>query len=174
MHLYSHSRAVLVVASSVGLFACGGGNGSSPNSVPSQAPPAAPTPRPSPTPTPDPRIGLAAGPVVSYVIKVRTVNNGERDALQDADGRWIVRPGERVDFDSTQKNSSGEICRWDTDPQWYVDGVSIPPEALSGPVYRRGSSQPFLLKLTIESRAVFEVQAQIDGVWSNVLVMTSR
>jgi hypothetical protein len=108
------------------------------------------------------------------VIKVRTVNNGERDALQDADGRWIVRPGERVDFDSTQKNSSGEICRWDTDPQWYVDGVSIPPEALSGPVYRRGSSQPFLLKLTIESRAVFEVQAQIDGVWSNVLVMTSR
>jgi hypothetical protein len=174
MRLFSHSGAALVVASSVGFFACGGGNGSSPNPVPSQALPAAPTPKPSPTPTPDPRIGLAAGPVVSYVINVRTVNNGERDAMPDADGRWIFYSGERVDFDSTQKNSSGEICRWDTDPQWYVDGVNIPMDTLSGPVYRRGSSQPFLLKLTIESRAVFEVQAQIDGVKSNVLVMTAR
>lgn len=74
---------------------------------------------------PDPRMGLAAGPVVCYVIKVRTVNNGERDARQDADGRWIVYPSERVDFDSTQENSNDEICRWDTDPQWYVDGVNI-------------------------------------------------
>jgi len=41
-------------------------------------------------------------------------------------------------------------------------------------VYRRGSSQPFLLKLTIEHRGVFEVQAEIDGVKSNVLVMTAR
>jgi hypothetical protein len=41
-------------------------------------------------------------------------------------------------------------------------------------VYRRGSSQPFLLKLTIERGAVFDVQAQIDGVKSNVLVMTSK
>jgi hypothetical protein len=173
MRLHSHSRAVLVVASSVGLFACGGGNGSSPNAVPS-LPPAAPTPKPSPTATPDPRIGLAAGPVASYLINVRTVNNGERDAQPDAEGRWVVYPGERVDFDSTQKNANGEICRWDTNPQWYVDGVKIPMETLSGPVYRRGSSQPFLLKLTIEGRAVFEVQAQIDGVKSNVLVMAAR
>jgi hypothetical protein len=108
------------------------------------------------------------------VIKVRTVNNGERDASPDAEGRWVVYPGERVDFDSTQKNANGEICRWDKDPQWFVDGVNIPLETLNGAVYRRGSSQPFLLKLTIEGRAVFEVQAEIDGVKSNVLAMTSR
>ena len=117
---------------------------------------------------------MAPGTVVSYVINVRTVNNGERDALPDADGRWIVYPGERVDFDSTQRNANREICRWDAEPQWYVDGVNIPLETLSGLVYRRGSSQPFLLKLTIEHRGVFEVQAEIDGVKSNVLVMTAR
>lgn len=100
--------------------------------VPSQ-PPAAPTPKPSPTPTPDPRLGLAPGPVVSYVINVRTVNNGERDALPDSEGRWVVHAGERVDFDSTQRNANGEICRWNTDPLWYVDGVNIPMETLSGP-----------------------------------------
>jgi hypothetical protein len=108
------------------------------------------------------------------VINVRTVNNGERDALPDADGRWIVYPGERVDFDSTQRNANREICRWDAEPRWYVDGVNIPLETLSGPVYRRGSSQPFLLKLTVEQRGVFEVQAEIDGIKSNVLVMTAR
>jgi hypothetical protein len=168
--LYSHSKAVLVVASSLGLFACGAGSESSPDAVPPQAA----TPKPSPTPTPDPRLGLAAGPVASYVIEVRTVNNGERDALPDADGRLSVYPGERVDFDSTQKNANGEICRWNTDPQWFVDGVNIPLETLSGPVYRRGSSQPFLLKLTIEHRGEFEVQAEIDGIKSNILVMTAR
>ena len=42
-----------------------------------------------------------------------------------------------------------------------------------GVVYRRGSSQPFLLKTTIEKTGIFTVQASIDGVPSNVLDMIS-
>jgi hypothetical protein len=140
--------------------------------VPSQSP--ASTPRPAPAPTPDPRIGLASGPVIRYTIKVRTVNNGERDAEQDGQGRFMVSPGERVDFDSTQKNANNEICRWENGPQWFVDGRNVPEETSSGPIFRRGSSQPFLLKLTVERQGAFAVQAEIDGVRSNVLEMMSR
>lgn len=157
-------------------LACGGGSSSPSAGDPTGHTPApAATPKPSPTPTPDPRIGLAPGPVTRYTIKVRTVNNGERDAEPDSSGRFIVHPGERVDFDSTQKNAGNEICQWVKDPEWTIDGGACPMETLcpGGVVYRRGSSQPFLLKTTIQQTGLFSVQASIDGVISNVLEMRS-
>ena len=51
------------------------------------------------------------------------MNNGERDAVQDASGFFIVHPGERVDFDSTQKNAGGEICEWVDNPEWTINGA---------------------------------------------------
>jgi hypothetical protein len=169
---------LLSCAAALGAFAlaCGGGSGSV--GGPNPAPPVgggAPPPPPAPAPTPDPRAGLPAGPVTRYTIKVRTVNNGERDAEQDASGFFIVHPGERVDFDSTQKNAGGEICQWVTNPEWTIDGGGCPMDTTcaNGVVYRRGSSQPFLLKTTIERTGTFTVQATIDGVVSNVLDMRS-
>jgi hypothetical protein len=155
-------------------LACGGGGsatGPNPPTGGGTPPPTAPTP----APTPDPRIGLPAGPVTRYTIKVRTVNNGERDAEQDASGFFIVHPGERVDFDSTQKNAGGEICQWVNNPEWTIDGGACPMESTcaGGVVFRRGSSQPFLLKTTIQQLGTFTVQASIDGVVSNVLDMRS-
>ena len=157
-------------------LACGGGSGSPAGPNP---PPAAggggSAPPPAPAPTPDPRAGLPAGPVTRYTIKVRTVNNGERDAEPDSSGRFIVHPGERVDFDSTQKNAGGEICQWVNNPEWTINGGTCPMESVcaGGVVLRRGSSQPFLLKTTIETTGLFSVQASIDGVISNVLEMRS-
>jgi len=103
------------------------------------------------------------------------VNNGERDAEPDSSGRFIVHPGERVDFDSTQKNAGGEICQWVKDPEWTIDGGACPLETVcaGGVVLRRGSSQPFLLKTTVQTTGLFTVQASIDGVISNVLEMRS-
>ena len=54
------------------------------------------------------------------------MNNGERDAEQDASGFFIVHPGERVDFDSTQKNAGGEICQWVNNPEWTINGGALP------------------------------------------------
>jgi hypothetical protein len=156
-------------------LACGGSSSPGAGDPVGHAPSPAPTPKPSPKPTPDPRIGLAPGPVTRYTIKVRTVNNGERDAEPDSSGRFIVHPGERVDFDSTQKNAGNEICQWVKDPEWTIDGGACPMETVcaGGVVLRRGSSQPFLLKTTIQQTGVFTVQASIDGVISNVLEMSS-
>jgi hypothetical protein len=175
MRFFRPSRVLVAVPSALLLIASGcGGSSTEPDPVPSQAPAPGATPRPAPVPTPDPRIGLAQGPIVRFTIKVRTVNNGERDAEQDAQGRWVVSPGERVDFDSTQKNGNNEICTWLNRPEWFLNGAIFPDETSTGLVYRRGSSQPFLLKLTIERRGEFAVQAEIDGVRSNVLTMISR
>lgn len=167
---------VFISGSAAALAACGGGGGSTPSgpNSPAGPPAAAPTPRPNPTPTPDPRLGLPAGPVVRFTIKVRTVDNGTRDAEQDAQGRFVVFVGERVDFDSTQKNAADNICSWTSNPTWFVNDRDIPEDTSSGIVLRRGSSQPFLLKLTMEGTGSFTVRSRIDGVDSNVLEMRVR
>jgi hypothetical protein len=172
MNRYPSALGLLALTLHAG---CGGGGSSTPSSpsaTPTPAP--APTTRPAPTPTPDPRIGLAAGPVTRYTIKVRTVDNGARDPDLDGQGRYVVFVGERIDFDSTQKNAADQICQWKDNPMWLVNDRDIPDEASTGLVYRRGSSQPFLLKLTAENRGTFTVRARLDGVDSNVLEIRVR
>lgn len=154
----------LWVLAAAGLAACGGGG--SPTTPPTPGPSTAPTPAPTPvpTPTPDPRAGLAPGPIVRFTIKPRVVEPDVRDPAQDAQGRFILFRGERVDFDGTQKNSSNEICAWINPPTYYVNGQNMPFNSSNGVVFRRGSSQPFLLKLTIENRGTFSVGGSIDGI----------
>ena len=129
-------------------------------------------PAPAPTPTPnsgggtDPRTGLAPGPVTRYTIKVRTIDRGGfnyRDPFQDGEGNWVVYPDEFVVFDSTQKNTGGELCQWVRDPVWTVEDPDN--------VFRvRGSSQPFLLRVDVlKNKGTVEVQASVDGVQSNAL-----
>lgn len=144
--------------------ACGGGSSpAGPNPNPGG------TPAPTPTPTPDPRIGLAQGPIVRFTIKPRIVEPDVRDPQVDAQGRFILFRGERVDVDGTQKNSSNQICAWINPPVYLVNDQNMAFNTSNGVIYRRGSSQPFLLKLTIENRGTFSVRASIDGIDSNVL-----
>ena len=161
--------AALLAVSMAGLTAaCGGGNSPvEPGPNPGASPAA--TPRPAPTPTPDPRIGLATGPITRFTIKPRIVEPDVRDPATDAQGRFILRRGERVDVDGTQKNASNEICRWINPPIYLINEQNQPFNTSNGVVYRRGSSQPFLLKLTIENPGSFSVRGTIDGVDSNVL-----
>src|SRR5262245_4115487 len=128
------------LATAVAVAACGGGGSSPTGSTPTQTVNATPTPvaaasatpRPEATPTPDPRSGLAPGPVFRYTIKVRTINNGERDAVEDSDGGWLVGIGDRVDFDSTQKNVNNEICTFVNTPRWFINGVDMAAETSNG------------------------------------------
>jgi hypothetical protein len=166
MFLPSVRVAAVAALAALSAAACGGGGSpAGPNPNPNPAPTAAPTP----APTPDPRIGLAPGPIVRFTIKPRIVEPDVRDPAQDAQGRFIVRRGERVDVDGTQKNSSNEICAWINPPAYLINDQNQAFNTSNGVVYRRGSSQPFLLKLTIENPGTFVVRGAIDGVDSNVL-----
>jgi hypothetical protein len=112
---------------------------------------------------------MPPGPIVRFTIKPRIVEPDVRDPAQDAQGRFILRREERVDVDGTQKNSSNEICAWINPPVYLINGQNMAFNPSNGVVYRRGSSQPFLLKMTIENRGTFSVRATIDGVDSNLL-----
>ena len=166
MFLPARRAAVFLAFALAGSIACGGGGspvGPAPNPGPSTAP------IPAPTPTPDPRAGLAPGPIIRFTIKPRIVEPDVRDPAQDAQGRFILFREERVDVDGTQKNSSNEICAWINPPVYLIDGQNMAFNTSNGVVYRRGSSQPFLLKMTIERRGTFSVRGTIDGIDSNVL-----
>ena len=162
---FRRSSAVLVFAAGA-LAGCGGG--SSPAAPDSGGQPT-PAPTPAPTPTPDPRVNMARGPVTRFTIKPRIVEPDVRDALQDAQGRFILHREERVDIDGTQKNAANEICAWINPPVYLINDRAMEFNTSNGVVYRRGSSQPFLLKMTIESRGAFSVRGTVDGIDSNVL-----
>ena len=158
--------SVSILAVALSAAACGGG-GSPSGPDPAPGPNAAPTP--APTPTPDPRVGMSPGPITRFTIKPRIVEPDVRDPAQDEQGRFILRREERVDVDGTQKNASNEICAWVNQPVYLVNGQPMAFNTSNGVIYRRGSSLPFLLKLTIERPGTFSVQGTIDGVQSNVL-----
>jgi hypothetical protein len=168
MSLPFRRPVVLLAFAFISLAACGGGGSpAGPNPNPGSSP--NPGPTPAPTPTPDPRAGLARGPIVRFTIKPRIVEPDVRDPEVDAQGRFILFREERVDIDGTQKNSSNEICAWINPPVYLVNDQNMAFNTSNGVVYRRGSSQPFLLKMTMEHRGTFNVRGSIDGIDSNVL-----
>ena len=168
MFLPARRAAVFLAFALAGSIACGGGGSPvAPGPNPNPAPTAAPTP--VPTPTPDPRAGLAPGPITRFTIKPRIVEPDVRDPDVDAQGRFILRREERVDVDGTQKNASNEICVWINPPLYLINDQNMPFGTSNGVVFRRGSSQPFLLKMTMEGRGTFSVRGSIDGIESNVL-----
>ncbi len=140
---------------------------------PIQQPPAQPTPgtgspNPSPRASPTPS-DLAPGPVAQLKAYIKTIDTGGytyRPGEQDADGNWILHPGEFVVFDLTQRNGSGLICNWIDDPVWHVDDPD-------GVLRLKESSHPFFLRVVVEHKGHFELQGTIDGVDSNVLSVVS-
>ena len=166
MSLRTTFSVIAVSAAVITSAACGGGSSpAAPNPNPNPGPTAAPVP----TPTPDPRVGMSPGPITRFTIKPRIVEPDVRDPAQDAQGRFILRREERVDIDGTQKNASNEICAWINQPVYLLNGQPMAFNTSNGVVFRRGSSQPFLMKLTIERPGTFSVHGTIDGVQSNVL-----
>jgi hypothetical protein len=166
----TYLAGLLLVAA---LSGCGGGSSA----------PAGPNPVPTPTPQappPDPRDTLPPGPIVSYSIELRSIESpqGEyRDIAQDpATGHWIVYPGDFVVFDSDQFNATGQNCKWVNDPHWFIDGMDLPEGTLhpNGVVFRKGSSNPFLLRVDIAATGEFRLGGRVDGVDSNQLIIESR
>jgi hypothetical protein len=136
-----------------------------------------PTTLPSAVPGGNPTSNLAAGPVVRYTIKLRSIDvdggGGQRfrDPYQNDLGQWVVHPDEFVVFDSTQKNAGGELCRVENyPPRWSIEedgGIDVLAP-------REGQNNPFLLRVDVRKKGSARVRAVVDGVESNELEIVSQ
>jgi hypothetical protein len=129
-----------------------------------------PIAQPSTSPTDDPRSGLAPGPVsrvVVYIYQVRGKDGNYRDKFQDAQGRWILHPGDFVVFDSTQLNAVGDKCTWIRNPEYTLEDPR-------GVLSVKGSSQPFLFRTDVVGTGEFTLRSSIDGIDSAILRAVSE
>jgi hypothetical protein len=171
------ARRSLSFAATLGvalLFGCGGGS-PTPN-APGTPPPTtaapAPTPQPPATAFDCGRTTFPAGPVTSYSYKLKSIRRGdetfqgppEGDAFPtDAQGRTLVRVGDFLVFDSTQKNAAGNPSRWERDPVWQVtDPGGI--LRVRNDSSRETNACGFLLRVDALSRGTFSVHPVVDGV----------
>ena len=119
-----------------------------------------------------------SGLVVSPQASVHRVSAWRiRDVGQDpATGHWIVYKGDFVVFDSDQFNAAGDKCKWVNNPQWFIDGIDIPEQTLhpNGIVFRKGSSNPFLLRVDMADDGEFRLTGRVDGVDSDTMIIESR
>lgn len=178
--MHSRTRPAILFSSLSALIllaACGGGGSSSPTSPATTTPPVAATPTPSATATPSGtpwdcnRSALPAGPVVTYRFKLKAIRRDGvfiegppegPDFSRDSQGRIIVRVGDFLTFDSTQKNGSNNICEWDNDPSWSVSDRRVFSERTEAS--RQTTACGFLLRGDVVGTGELEVDASLDGI----------
>lgn len=167
--------SILIVAVAMASFAaCGGGDSPvSPVGQPSASP--TPVPTPLPTPTPDPQAGLPPGPVTRAVLYIyQQYENGNpnaggtlKDKRQDAQGRWMARPGDFIVFDTTPQNASGDNCRSTAPPTYRLRDPD-------GAFAVRDSSNPFLYRVDVVRNGEVELVSTVDGIDSTPLTVISQ
>lgn len=178
--MHSRTRPAILFSSLSALIllaACGGGGSSSPTSPATTTPPVAATPTPSATATPSGtpwdcnRSALPAGPVVTYRFKLKAIRRDGvfiegppegPDFSRDSQGRIIVRVGDFLTFDSTQKNGSNNICEWDNDPSWSVSDRRVFSERTEAS--RQTTACGFLLRGDVVGTGELEVDVSLDGI----------
>lgn len=165
------SFAILAAASVALLSACGGG--SSP-AGPGPQPTPTVNPTPSATPTPDPQAGLPNGPVTRAVLYIYAQyangnpNSGGtlKDKQQDAQGRWIARPGDFIVFDTSPFNAAGQKCRANQPPVYRLTDPN-------GALQSRDSTNPFLYRVDVVNIGEIEIISRVDGIDSTPLRVIS-
>ena len=111
--------------------------------------------------------GLEPGPIVKFTVKVYYIKRPPDDAVVDPveqGGKWLSLVGDKIVFDSTQKNSDNKPCQWESEPVYDVWDPSCAFERLP-------TQNPFLLQMHALAPGELFVSATIDGVLSNELVL---
>src|SRR5947209_6508799 len=139
----------------------------SPSPVAQATPP--PTPAPTPAPTPNPVSDLAPGPVASVKAYLKTVESSHgsqefRNPQKDVNEVFTLYVGEFVTIDSTQRNRTGQICRWNRNPVYFWDNEDNMMEI-------RDSSEPFFFRFLVTKPGFAQVTSKIDGIESNDVKM---
>lgn len=165
----------LSVVCAVGLLSSCGGGSNTPN-TPGTPPPTSPPATATPTapPTTDPQSGLAPGPVTRVTVYIYQQYHGgkpeqggtiEQKTL-DGQGRWVVHVNDFIVFDSTQKNASGEICRYSKPPTYELNDPSRMIEVLGN------SGNPFLYRVVVRGTGEAQLVSTVDGVGAEIRVVS--
>jgi hypothetical protein len=111
--------------------------------------------------------GLATGPIVKYTAHLYYLKRPPNDEIIDPvlmpNGHYEARVGDKIVYDSTQKNSSNQICQWENLPEWSISD--------SCAFERLTTTNPFLLQMHALAPGVLDASATIDGVTSNTIVV---
>jgi hypothetical protein len=81
-------------------------------------------------------------------------------------GKWLAQVGDKIVFDSTQKNSNNKPCQWESDPEYIVSN-SCSFERLS-------TGNPFLLQMQANAPGELTVSATIDGITANEVTVLAQ
>jgi len=159
--------ALVLVVSSCGKSQDPAAPTASPSPVAQATPP--PTLPPAPAPTPDPFPDLAPGPVASVKAYLKSVESPHgsqafRSPQKDANEVFTLYVGEFVTIDSTQRNRTGQICRWNRNPVYFWDNFDDMMDI-------RDSTSPFFFRFMVSKPGVAQVTSKIDGIESNDLKM---
>jgi hypothetical protein len=116
-------------------------------------------------PTADPT-GLEPGPVVKYTVHVYYMKEPDDTVIDPipSGSEWLVPIGDKVVFDSTQKNADNKICQWQNLPEYILSDPSCAFDRLA-------TGKPFLLQMKAIKPGKLYVSATIDGVTSNQVVV---
>ena len=112
---------------------------------------------------------LEPGPIVKFTAHLYYVKRAPDDQIvnppETTAGHFEVKVGDKIVYDSTQKNSSNQICQWENLPEWSVSD--------SCAFSRLKTTNPFLLQMQADAPGVLEAFATIDGVTSNTIVVNA-
>lgn len=112
---------------------------------------------------------LEPGPIVKYTVSVYYIKRGPNDEIitpVQQNGKWLALVGDKIVFDSTQKNANNKPCQWENEPE-YIISDSCSFERLS-------TSNPFLLQMLANAPGELTVSATIDGLTANDVTVLAQ
>lgn len=152
---------IAVVALATFLASCGSESPTQPTPSPTPAPTPTPTPAPTPVPTPTPG-GKPENQVVRFDIKVEyVICNGK--ILPGSEFQTTVKVGCTVRVDGTAKDSRNKATTPVGEPDW-----TFKPTNLT----RVNRQDPFGPIFEVLRTGTMQLQAEVDGVKSNILTFT--
>jgi hypothetical protein len=112
---------------------------------------------------------LQPGPIVKYTVSVYYLKRGPNDEIitpVEQNGKWLAQVGDKIVFDSTQKNSNNKPCQWESEPEYIVsDSCSFE---------RLATGNPFLLQMQANAPGELTVSATIDGITANEVTVLAQ
>jgi hypothetical protein len=112
---------------------------------------------------------LEPGPIVKFTVIVYYIKRGPNDEIitpTQVNGKWTALVGDKIVFDSTQKNANNKPCQWENEPEYIISD--------SCAFQRLATGNPFLLQMQANAPGELTVSASIDGITANEVTVVAE